>query len=341
MTSTPVPPASMPDVRELQRDFLLSDGGGRMFYVDGAEAPRGLPCVIAIGAFDGFHRGHQDLLARAAADAASRGVATVAVTFDPDPDEVLSAHPAHKLLSFDDRVRVLLSTGAHVAVVPFTPALAELDHDAFFSRVLAPALDIQAIHVGTDFRLGRCGASTVEVMQAWGAQHAIEVHGHALLEDDGAPITATRIRTLFAQGSIEMARRELGRRPLLRGTVQHGRGQGTDMGFPTANMALHTGIQLPANGVYAGLALIDDSVWPAAINAGLPPMFDSDAHSAHLEANLLGCTGDLYGKDIAIAFDRRLRPSRKFESIDALIETVNNDIQTVRGLFGDTGVRLA
>lgn len=337
--STPL--RSMPDVPELLRDFLLPRGGGRVFRIDGADAPRSLPCVIAIGAFDGFHRGHRDLLAHAAADAGKRGVALVAVTFDPDPDQVISSCPALKLLNFDDRIRALSADGAQVAIVPFTPELAALDHEAFFSRVLAPVLDIRAIHVGADFRLGRRGTSTVDVIRAWGAGRGIEVHGHRLLEDEGAPITATRIRALLAQGDVETARRELGRRPVLRGTVQHGRGEGANMGFPTANMALQPGVQLPANGVYAGLALIDGRVWPAAINAGLPPMFDTLRDSAHLEANLIGCTGNLYGKDISIAFDRHLRPSCKFSSIDVLIETVKNDIRTVRELFGDEPVMIA
>lgn len=331
----------MPEVADLRRDFLVEEPQVFVTRVDTPDAPCGLPCVVAIGAFDGCHRGHRDLLARAAADARARGVATVAVTFDPDPDEVLSTHPAPKLLSFEDRAHALAQTGVHVLVVPFTRSLADLDHEAFFSQVLASSLDIRAIHVGADFRLGKHGASTVEVLRSWGDKRGIAVHGHDLLEVDGAPVTATRIRMLLAEGSVEAAARELGRRPLLRGTVQRGRGQGTSMGFPTANVALPSGIQLPAEGVYAGLALLDGLVWPAAVNVGLPPMFHDDTRAAHLEANLIGCTGDLYGKPISIAFERRLRPSRQFPSVDALIETVNNDIRTVRELFGEGSVRIA
>lgn len=332
---------AMPSLDILRRDFLLPEAAGEVFRIGSADEPQGLPCVIAIGAFDGCHRGHQELLAHAAEDARARGIASVAVTFDPDPDQVLPGKTALKLMSFDDRIRALAGVVDQVAIVPFTLELAALDHEAFFTQVLAPALDIRAIHVGVDFRLGRGGSSTVEVIRAWADDRGIAVHGHELIRDHASPITATRIRKLLERGSIEAVTRELGRRHLVRGVVQRGRGQGTGMGFPTANIGLADGMQLPADGVYAGLALVDGRVWPAAINAGLPPMFDTERASAHLEANLIGYAGDLYGKDIAVIFERRLRPSRKFETVDALIETVNNDIQTVRDLFGVEPVEIA
>lgn len=333
----------MPPVGELRRDFLLARSHAPIFHIEGKreDCPRDLACVIAIGAFDGCHRGHLDLLRHAIDDARERGIAAVAVTFSPDPDEVLSPNPALKLTTPGDRLSALASTGMGVAVVPFTRELAALDHEAFFTRVLTPTLDIKAIHVGSDFRLGKNGASTVDVIRAWGARRGIAVHGHTLLLDGESPITATRIRSLLAAGELDHAAHELGRRYLVRGTVTRGRGQGTGMGFPTANIELASRIQLPADGVYAGLALVNGEVWPAAINAGLPPMFHEDRASAHLEANLLGYHGDLYGADIALVFTHRLRPSVKFASVDELIQTVNNDIQTVRELLGDEPVRIA
>ena len=268
-------------------------------------------------------------------------MAAVAVTFDPDPDEVESAHPAPKLTSMDGRLRALTSIGVRVAVVPFTRQLAALDHVAFFEGVLAPYLDIRAIHVGSDFRLGARGASTVPIIADWGTQKGIAVTGHDLILDGDAPITATRIRSLIARGDVDSARRLLGRRPMLRGQVGPGRGQGTGMGVPPANVEVPGYAQMPADGVYAGFAEVDGAVWPAAINAGVPPMFADSVKSARLEANLIGFSGDLYDKKVAIAFDRLLRPSHSFESVDALIEAVNRDIETVREQFGTSPVRIA
>lgn len=338
----------MPPADELALDFLLGRRGGAgpssCMRIDGGgpgplDGP--LPCVVAIGAFDGVHRGHADLLARALDDARGRGVAAVAVTFDPDPDEVVSPHPALKLTTMEDRLSALEATGARIAVVPFTRELAALDHVGFFEDVLAPSLDIRAIHVGCDFRLGARGASTVPVIAAWGEVHGIEVHGHRLISDSGAAITATRIRSLIACGDVVSARRLLGRRPMLRGVVGPGRGQGTGMGFPTANIEAPGFLQMPSDGVYAGFVEVDGEVWPAAINAGVPPMFADSVASARLEANLIGFSGDLYGREVAVSFDRLLRPSSTFDSVDELIEAVNNDIASVRGRFGASPVRIA
>lgn len=348
--------ARMPSRAELARDFLaaplLDDvdidsapvdcARPSLMHVGCDDAPETpVPCVVAIGAFDGVHRGHLDLLAHARRDAAERGVAAIAVTFDPDPDEVVCECPSLKLTGFSDRLRALGASGMGVAVVSFTRELAALDHVDFFERVLAPFLDIRAIHVGADFRLGARGASTVDVMRAWGADHGVDVMGHDLLVDGAQPITATRIRRLIASGDVTAAARELGRRFCVRGIVAPGRGQGTGMGFPTANVVVRTGMQMPADGVYVGFALVGDQVWPAAINAGVPPMFADSAASARLEANLIGYRGDLYGNEVAIAFDRMVRPSRSFESIDALVRAVEGDIASIREAYGDTPVRIA
>ena len=323
------------DGRELARDFLLGRREGSAIFLDNAPAVlEPTPCAVAIGAFDGFHRGHQELIRLTSAYAASHGLRAVAVTFDPDPDAVIAAHPALSLMSIDDRVKSLALAGLDVVVVPFTPSVASMGHEEFFDRVLAPFLDIKAIHVGSDFRLGAHGASTVEVIRAWGADRGIEVFGHDLVLEEGRAISATRIREQISRGAVEEAGRELGHRPMVRGRVEHGRGEGTDMGFPTANIAVDASMQLPADGVYAGFACCGSRVWPAAINVGIPPMFAESSASAHLEANLLGYAGDLYGRDIAVSFDAYLRPSRAFDSVEELIDVVHRDIDHVAAMFG-------
>lgn len=335
----------MPSPEEFAGDFLIDvDASTPCPHVRiGADAKPGQPlaCVVAIGAFDGVHRGHVDLLAKAQCDADRRGLPAIAVTFDPDPDEVVSSHPAPKLTSLEDRVRALALQGVGVAVVPFTRELACLDHVGFFERVLAPYLDIRAIHVGADFCLGARGASTVEVMRAWGAGRGVSVIGHELLALDGVPVTATRIRGLVASGDVQGAASALGRRPFVRGIVGPGRGQGSGMGFPTANIKVDGGMQMPADGVYAGFAEVDGMVWPAAINAGVPPMFADSVVSARLEANLIGYHGNLYGKTVSVSFERRMRPSVSFESVDALIAAVKGDIAAIEGAYGNDPVRIA
>ena len=194
--------------------------------------------------------------------------------------------------------------------------------------------------MGSDFRLGRGGASGVAEMQTWGSEHGVDVYGHELLCVDGQTICATRIRQELRQGHVELAAELLGRPYMLRGIVAGGRHQGSDMGFPTANIQVPEGIQVPADGVYEGLVLVDDTVWPAAVNVGLPPTYADDAASAHLEANLIGYAGDLYGASVSLAFTRWLRPSRVFDSLDELIATVEGNIDDIRHHLGEQGVSI-
>lgn len=330
-------------VDELRRDFLVTDARSRVFYLNGPKQPlphdmQHMSCSIAIGAFDGVHLGHQHLLAQTVADARSRGISAVAVTFDPDPDVVVSKHPAPKLTTLDDRLNLLAASGVDaVAVVSFTHDVAAMDHIAFFESVLAPALDVRSAHVGQNFRLGAGGASTVETIKAWGATCGIEVYGHDLVREGDRPVSATRIRGLIGEGRAMTAADELGRAYMVRGVVERGRGEGHKLGFPTANVLVPSLLAVPREGVYAGFACVDATAWPAAINVGLPPTFKDCEGSAKLEASLVGFSDDIYGKEIAISFTELLRPSRPFASIDELIATVKGNIEDVTRMYGDRG----
>ena len=331
----------MPSKDELRRDFLCTANERPIFTLEEARAQGPLgPASIAIGAFDGVHAGHRELIDRTVSEARSCGRAAYAVTFDPDPDQVVSPHPVDHLLPMKDRLRLLSASGVDgVIVVPFTRELAALNHVSFFEDVLFGACTVEAIHVGSDFRLGAGGASDVSVIRAWGVERGINVFGHDLVTDAGTPISATRIRRYLACGDVRSAAQELGRRYAVSGTVCAGRHEGTGFGFPTANIEVPSGIQLPLDGVYAGLAAVDGMAWPAAINVGLPPTFSDHPESAQLEANLIGFTGELYGRDCTLAFDRRIRPSMRFDSTEELISTVLGNIEDIRATFGEGGVR--
>lgn len=327
---------------ELARIFFAGESDEARIVA--ADAFEDCACLgtasIAIGVFDGVHRGHRELIDAVVRDARNHGCKAVVVTFDPDPDVVVSSSPAQKLMTTSDRLHALALTGADAVVaVPFTPAVAALDHVGFL-ELLSRVVDICSIRVGSDFRLGRGGASGVAEMQTWGAEHGVDVYGHELLCVEGQTICATRIRQELRQGHVELAAELLGRPYMLRGIVAGGRHQGSDMGFPTANIQVPEGIQVPADGVYEGLALVDDTVWPAAVNVGLPPTYADDAASAHLEANLIGYAGDLYGASVSLAFTRWLRPSRVFDSLDELIATVEGNIDDIRHHLGEQGVSI-
>ena len=181
---------------ELARIFFAGElDEARIVFADAFDGCEFLGAAsIAIGVFDGVHRGHQELIDAVIRDAHDHGSKAVVITFDPDPDVVVSPLPAQKLMTTADRLHALAQTGVDAVVaVPFTPAVAALDHVGFLA-LLSCVVDIRSIRVGSDFRLGRGGASGVAEMRAWGTERGVDVYGHDLLCVNGQTICATRIR---------------------------------------------------------------------------------------------------------------------------------------------------
>ena len=300
--------------------------------------------VCAIGAFDGVHLGHRALIARAREEALARGDELVVVTFSPDPSVVLCPdHPQRLLLSDEARISELRSIEGvgRVVVLDFTPGLAALPYERFVRETLGSLVDLDAVVVGSDFRLGVGGAGTVEALSELGRADGFDVIGMDLLDEGGSPVTATRIRGLLAEGRVEAAAGLLGRCHLVTGIVEHGRGEGTSFGFPTANVRVAAGICLPAEGVYAGYVTYGGSAWPAAVNVGKPRSFSpGEEGESFLEATLLGFSGDLYGAVVDVSFVRWLREPRSFSSVEELERVVLGNVSWVRATLGSGEVEL-
>ena len=352
--------------------FSLLDGlvAGEVWYPDQAAVMPMVPCdkngvplsmpaqpdpfmgegpwVAAIGAFDGLHRGHQALVARAHEEARRRGARACAVTFLPDPAEVLvGPRRGTQLLDAGGRAYGLLALGLDaLVVVDFTAELATFSYESFVRDVLGGLMDLSAVVVGSDFCLGAGGAGTVDALAELGACDGFDVIGMDLCSVDGATITATRIRRLVREGRVEAAAGLLGRCHQVTGTVEHGRGEGTGFGFPTANVSFSPATCLPEQGVYAGFVTVFSqkaaTAWPAAINVGTPPTFSPAGQEprAFLEATLLGYSGDLYGARVAVTFVRWLRDSQPFGSVKELERVVLSNVDWVRKTLGDEGVAL-
>lgn len=285
------------------------------------------PAVLAMGVFDGVHVGHRALLSEATREAANRGILSVVLTFDRDPDRLVRGADAPPHLMEDrTRIETLASSGAGaVLVVPFTPELLAMPAEVFLAGVVSESLDVRSVHVGEDFRFGAGARGDLDTLYVWAAENDIDVHPHRLLEVDGTPVSSTRIRTLIALGDVEGAAALLDRPHVVSGRVHTGRGEGRKLGFPTANLTPAAGAALPSDGVYAGSARLEDgSSWPAAVVIGRPPTFPEARD--HFEVHLIGFEGDLVGAALAVSFLARLRDQRAFGSLDALKSAIRDDV---------------
>lgn len=282
----------------------------------------------AFGVFDGVHKGHQFLIGEAKRTAAENGGASVALTFDIDPDERFHADRLKKLMTNDQRLRALAEMGVDaVVVLPFTPEFAAQSPEAFLDATFNGAFPY-ALHVGFDFRFGAKAAGTVADLEAWGRRGGTRICAHDLKSADGRPITATRIRKLLAAGACADARALLGHPYVFEGVVVAGRGVGADMGFATANLELPAMMQVLGEAVYAAYVTVEGVRYKAAMSVGVAPTF-ADA-TATCEVHILDFAGEIYGRTIEIEPVEYLRPMIKFESVEELIATVDGNIAWVR-----------
>ncbi len=291
--------------------------------------------IVALGVFDGVHIGHRALIADTVEHARRTGVSSAVLTFDRDPDQVVTPErAAPQLLSLEDKVDLIAATGVDIVlVVPFCVRLAATTPERFLDLVVMQAFAPEAIVVGRDFRFGRHASGTVETLRTYGYEHGFRTIAHDLVTVDGEPVTSTRIRALITEGDVATAARLLGRLHRVGGRVVHGRGQGERvLGIPTANIIPRAHSALPADGVYAGRARIGDESYHAGISVGDPPTFP-EAHHA-LEAHLLGFAGDLYATGITLEFIARLRAHERFDTPEALAAVIRADLRSVRQSAG-------
>ncbi|MDX1658594.1 MAG: bifunctional riboflavin kinase/FAD synthetase [Nitriliruptorales bacterium] len=292
------------------------------------------PSVVTIGVFDGVHRGHQAIIGRARKEAADRRCRSVVVTFDRHPEEVVrpEAAPAY-LQTLDAKIETLTAQEVDLVVVlAFTPELSQLSPDQFVSRVLAGPLAATAVVVGENFRYGHRAAGDIDTLAAAGAAHGFEVDPVALIDDGDHTISSTAIRERLRDGDVAWATDALGRPYRLRGVVGRGEGRGRSIGVPTANLDLEVNLVVPAVGVYAGRARVlpDDATHRCVTNIGSRPTFGGQ--DVTVEAHLLDIDRDLYGRELEVGFEARLRDERRFDGPEELVAQIHRDIERARGL---------
>ena len=288
--------------------------------------------VLALGMFDGVHEGHQALLRQAADLARQLGAQTVAFTFADAPGKLLGL-PVTSLSTPDQRVAWLKAAGAdRVDMVDFTRDFADLSPEGFVGY-LQDRYDIAALAAGFNYTFGRYGAGTAETLRELGKAHGFRVLIGDPVLVDGAPVSSTRIRACIAGGDMAAAQALLGRPYTLTGPVVSARHIGHALGYPTANLG--TGEQLlPPDGVYATLALVDGTEYPAVTNVGKNPTVAGRQRT--VETYILNEDLSLYGAELSVSFLARLREERTFASLDALSRQIGRDVEAAKKLF-DSG----
>jgi riboflavin kinase / FMN adenylyltransferase len=299
--------------------------------------PRG--SVVAIGVFDGVHRGHQYLIARVVEAARREALAPTVVTFDPHPARVLAPeHAPRQLESLERRLDRLARLGVEqVRVLDFDQAASREDAHSFVRRVLVGELGARVVIVGEDFHFGRDRGGDVRRLTEWSGELGYDVQGVTLV---GRPerYSSTGARKYLEAGDLRAAEAVLGHRFVLSGTVVHGDHRGATLGFPTANLATDATAVTPASGIYAGVAHLADQSVATAISIGQRPQFYVNGASL-VEAYLLDFSGDLYGQALDLVLIDRLRDESSFPSTAVLVQQITRDVAETKerceGLLGD------
>jgi len=296
--------------------------------------------ALTIGAFDGVHRGHRQVISTLRALAAERDLRTVVVTFDRHPASVVRPESAPLLLTdLDQKLELLAECGVDATfVVRFDELRSQESASEFITNDLVDSLNAKLVTVGNDFHFGNKRVGNVALLTEMGADLGFETLAHELVDVNGQPstesVSSTRIRAALRSGDLASANEMLGRPHEVRGFVGHGDGRARDLGFRTANVAVPETICLPADGIYAGWCRTPDGVNRAcAISLGRRPTFYEFADTSLLEAHILDFDGDLYGEELAVQFVSYLRNELKFDSVDALITQMGIDVDQCRSLL--------
>ena len=302
-------------------------------YPDDAP-PRWPQPVLALGNFDGLHRGHMKIIDRVRRRAGERGGMPAAMTFDPHPPRVVRPDKAPQLLmTIDQKMDALGRAGMQgVAVVRFTREMSLWEPEQFVRTVLVEWLHVAEVWVGANFLFGHDRAGTFSVLRSLGARYGFRAEKIDPVRYKDFVVSSTRVRRLVSEGRVDEAGALLGHHYFIDGTVTRGAGRGRGIGFPTANLTTENEL-IPPAGVYATTATIGGIVHPSITNIGMRPTV-GDVDKLTVEAHVFDFDKDLYDSRIRLAFVQRMRDERPFPDVDALRAQIEADARSARRLFG-------
>lgn len=297
--------------------------------ISNLECLRG-PLFLAIGVFDGVHRGHQAVISTSASHAQSANGTPVVVTFDPHPAKVLRPKRApHLLTATQHKIALIRNLGvAHLLVINFDRKFATTPPEDFVQQLAAYSKPLREICVGHEWSFGKDRRGDLNLLNKLGAQLGFDVVGIRPVTVNGVVVSSTGIRQAIQVGDFDTAAEMLGRQYTILGTVTRGDDLGKKIGFPTANLSAHSE-QFPPNGVYLAEAWLDGVLHHGVVNLGYRPTVSHESNRV-LEIHLFDFNRDIYGQELEVRFVRYLRPEKKFESVDALVKQIDLDVRQAR-----------
>lgn len=298
-----------------------------------AEASPARDSALTLGVFDGVHRGHQHLIRATVKEARKSGLLAVVATFKNHPGSVLRSDFSPRYITgLDERLSLIGALGVdRVVPITFDLELSELRARDFVA-LLQRMLRMQALVVGPDFALGRRREGDVATLASLSSEMGFSLVVVDLLENNVRPVRSTVVRQALAEGDLSLVQTLLGRYFELEGAVETGAGRGKVLGFPTANLRIAPGRELPGDGIYATWALVGEDRHMAATSIGTRPTFAETGRT--VEAFLLDFDGDLYGSEVRLEFVQRLRDDVKYDSVEALKDQIARDVDETRKILG-------
>jgi riboflavin kinase/FMN adenylyltransferase len=295
------------------------------------EGLRG-PLFLAIGVFDGVHRGHQAVISTSASHAQSVNGTPVVVTFDPHPAKVLRPKRApHLLTATQHKIALIRNLGvAHLLVINFDRRFSTTPPEDFVHQLATRSKPLREICVGHEWSFGKDRRGNLNLLNKLGEQFGFDVVGIQPVTVNGVVVSSTAIRQAIEAGDFDTAAEMLGRQYSILGTVTRGDGLGKKIGFPTANLSAHSE-QFPPNGVYLAEAWLDGVLHHGVVNLGYRPTVSHESNRV-LEIHFFDFNRVIYGQDVEVRFVQYLRPEKKFESIDALVRQIDLDVRQAREL---------
>ena len=291
------------------------------------------PLFLAIGVFDGVHRGHQAVISTSAQHAQAAEGTSVVVTFDPHPAKVLRPRDApHLLTATEHKIALIRALGvSHLLIIEFNREFAATSPEDFVQQLVMHSKPLREICVGHEWSFGRDRRGNLDLLKKLGARFDFSVVGIPPVMVHGAVVSSTAIRQAVEAGDLAKAADMLGREYTILGAVTRGDQLGKKIGFPTANLSAHSE-QFPPNGVYLAQAWFEGVLYHGVVNLGYRPTVTGDKSQRLLEIHLLDFERDIYGEDLEVRFVRYLRPERKFDSVEALARQINADVRQARDI---------